>query len=472
VASSSADLNPKAPRNDSHWILERIKDFGDRPFMALPNSEGNPSQVVTFEDLSSKTAEYMSLLEDLAIPPGATIGLRSDFGLEATAGLLALIARRCIAVPVCDSLAKPQQNERWQESATQWIWDLSAKASELKKTSTQQETHPLVQQIVAAGDSGLILFSSGSVGKPKAMVQNLDGLLESCRLRKTRRLRILSFLMFDHIGGLNTLFNSIATGAFLVVPQSRDPEVVAQLIQDHSIHLLPTSPTFLNLLLMADVQQKFDLSSLKFITYGTEPMPTGLLARLREAFSRVRFLQTFGTSETGISQTTSKSSGSNFMRFEDPNLEYKIVDDELWLKSKTQILGYLNHNNDRFTEDGWFKTGDRVEQSEDGYLRIIGRREEVINVGGEKVTPSEVEGVLMQLPEVLDCLVYGESNSITGQNVAADIVMEASADKAVAKKLIRKHCRSVLEPYKIPARVRFVDKTDCSTRFKKKRPIN
>ena len=256
MANSPNDPNSEQPTSDRHWILERVTSFGDRPFMAVAGHNGDQSERYTFEDLSRKTAEYAAQLNDLAIPSGSIIGLRADFGLNATAGLLASIIHRCVVVPVSDSLSESQLSERWSESGAKWTWDLSAGDSCPVKIPTSQQTHTLVQRITSIGESGLILFSSGSVGKPKAMVQNLDGLLESYRKRKKRKLRILSFLMFDHIGGLNTLFNSIATGAFLVVPRSRDAESIAKLIQDHSIHLLPTSPTFLNLLLMADAQKK------------------------------------------------------------------------------------------------------------------------------------------------------------------------------------------------------------------------
>ena len=128
---------------------------------------------------------------------------------------------------------------------------------------------------------------------------------------------------------------------------------------------------------MSKANEKYDLSSLRMITYGTEAMPESLLNRLKEAFPRVKFLQTFGTSETGIANTSSKSSNSTFMKIDDPELEYKIVENELWLKSKTQVMGYLNSSMDSFTEDGWFKTGDLVEATEDGYIKIIGRNKEV-----------------------------------------------------------------------------------------------
>ena len=275
------------------------------------------------------------------------------------------------------------------------------------------------------------------------------------------------------IGGLNTLFNGLSTGALIVAPQNRDPETIAQAIQNQKVKLLPASPTFLNLFLISGVPSKYDLSSLRFITYGTEPMPQSLLKRIKEAFPKAKLIQTFGTSETGISQTSSRSSTSTLIKFDDPNTEYKIVDGELWLRSKSQILGYLNHEMSRFTEDGWFKTGDLLEPAsqEEGenYFRIVGRKQEMINVGGEKVTPSEVESTLLEIPEIADCLVYAENNAITGQIVAAEIVLKENSAPKTMKRTIKNYCRSKLSPYKIPVKIIFKDATKFSTRYKKMR---
>ena len=231
--------------------------------------------------------------------------------------------------------------------------------------------------------------------------------------------------------------------------------------------VLPSSPTFLNLILMSKANKKYDLSSLRMITYGTETMPESLLNRLKVAFPRVKFLQTFGTSETGIANTSSKSSNSTFMKIDDPELEYKIVDNELWLKSKTQVMGYLNSSMDSFTEDGWFKTGDLVEATEDGYIKIIGRNKEVINVGGEKVLPNEVESIVLEIPEIEDVMVYGEANIITGQTVVCDVVLKDELTQNEIKKIVRKFCKDKLDSYKIPTKVNIVDKTNFGDRFKK-----
>ena len=278
-------------------------------------------------------------------------------------------------------------------------------------------------------------------------------------------MNMLVFLMFDHIGGLNTLFNALCMGTCLIIPKNRDAKNICELIEKYKIMVLPSSPTFLNLILISGENKNYDLSSLRMITYGTEAMPESLLLKLKESFPKVKFLQTFGTSETGISTTSSKSSDSLYMKIEDANQEYKIVDNELWLRSKTQVLGYLNASMDSFTRDGWFKTGDLVEELEDGYLKIIGRAKEVINVGGQKVLPAEVESVILSMEEIDDCMVYSEANVIIGQTVVCDVVLHKSCENI--KKIIRLFCKDKLETFKIPTKVNVVEKTNFSDRFKK-----
>jgi acyl-CoA synthetase (AMP-forming)/AMP-acid ligase II len=181
-----------------------------------------------------------------------------------------------------------------------------------------------------------------------------------------------------------------------------------------------------------------------------------LLARAREAFPGVRFLQTFGTSETGIARTESPDPASTFVRFDDPALEWKVVADELWLRSRTQIIGYLGGEGDRFTDDGWFRTGDKVESGPNGTLRVIGRFGEMINVGGEKLMPAEVEAVILAVPAVVDCRVRGEAHALTGQTVAAEVVAADGADPEALRASIRTACRRRLSAYKVPTRVTFV----------------
>jgi acyl-CoA synthetase (AMP-forming)/AMP-acid ligase II len=450
----------------TQWLSKRIESFADRACFV------HNDQTFSYADLAREIERAQNQLRLHGISAGDSVLLEADYSLESVAALLALFNQKAIAAPATE-LSSGELASRIGEANLKWHLSLKGGATKITPTNEKQAPHSLVTSLQEIEHPGLILFSSGSTGKPKAMVHDADRLLQAFEKKRARNLSILIFLLFDHIGGLNTLFNGLASGAKIVIPNSRKPQTVATAIEQHSVKLLPASPTFLNLLLLSGACQTNDLSSLRFVTYGTEPMPESLLKRLRETFPNTHFIQTFGTSETGISQTVSRASDSTQIKIDDPDTEYKIVEGELWLRSRNQILGYLNHEMSRFTKDGWFKTGDSVEESSDGYLTIVGRREDMINVGGEKVTPSEVESILMEISEVADCLVYGEHNAITGQNVAAQIIPRAKTDLPALKRRIKKHCRKSLSPYKVPARIIFPEAALFGNRFKKSRkPIN
>ena len=440
------------------WFIENFKNFDEKVAIVFNN------QSYTYSELY----DQIKIIEDRIlsqIKRGEVVSILSDYSFESIALLIALYKNKNTIVPITTTI-ESEVKERIKESYTNKIIKIVNK-NYLIEENGSDEKHQMIKNLQTNSQSGLVLFSSGSTGKPKAMIHNFDNLVEHYKDKKEKSLNMILFLMFDHIGGLNTLLNILSMGATMIIPENRNADDVCKLLQDYKIMVLPSSPTFLNLILMSKANEKYDLSSLRMITYGTEAMPESLLIRLKESFPRVKFLQTFGTSETGIANTSSKSSNSTFMKIDDPELEYKIVDNELWLKSKTQVMGYLNSSMDSFTEDGWFKTGDLVETTEDGYIKIIGRNKEVINVGGEKVLPNEVESIVLEIPEIEDCMVYGEANIITGQTVVCDVVLKNELTQNEIKKIVRKFCKDKLDAYKIPTKVNIVDKTNFGDRFKK-----
>jgi acyl-coenzyme A synthetase/AMP-(fatty) acid ligase len=442
------------------WLNAHIQELNEKK--AITDQFGSFS----YAQLHQQTLQYKSLL-DQSVADCQVVTILSDYNFYSVALFLALLEKKTVIVPIAS--AKSEEIERRLNVVSSHAIIRLDKDLLSVDHNSNVKLHTMVQSLVVSKQAGLVLFSSGSTGEPKAMIHNLDNLVNSYQGKKIKNLNILVFLMFDHIGGLNTLLNTLAMGARIILPVNRNPEYIASLIEEYQVHVLPTSPTFLNMMLMAKVQDKYNLKSLKMITYGTEPMLESLLLKLKSALPKTKLLQTFGTSETGITQTSSRSSGSLEMKLDGTNTQYKIVEGELWLKSKTQVMGYLNASMESFSKDGWFKTGDLVEELAGGYLRIKGRAKEVINVGGEKVLPTEVESIVLEVEGVADCTAYGAKNAIIGQMVAVQVVLEDGVDKKEAKILIRKHCKQKLDSYKIPAKFEFVEQTDFSERFKKKR---
>ena len=437
------------------FILDKFKSFNSKNAIVFED------RIYTYEEFVKQIKDYKDILDKHNISSKVVVIL-GDYSFYNLALFFALYENKNIIVPITSNIKKVQ-DDFIEESFCQTIIKTDEKnllIQDLKTTFS----HNMIDNLREKNSSGLILFSSGSTGKPKAMIHNLDTLIDSFKDKKEKSMNMLVFLMFDHIGGLNTVFNALFMGACLIIPKIKDAKTICELIEKYKIMVLPSSPTFLNLILISEEYKNYDLSSLRMITYGTETMPQSLLLKLKEVFPKVKFLQTFGTSETGISTTSSKSSNSLFMKLEDINGEYKIVENELWLRSKTQVLGYLNASMDSFTSDGWFKTGDLVEVDGE-YIKIIGRAKEVINVGGQKVLPAEVESIILEMEEISDCMVYGEKNAITGQTVVCDVVLNKNIENI--KKRVRVFCKDRLDTYKIPTKVNVVDKTNFSDRFKK-----
>jgi acyl-coenzyme A synthetase/AMP-(fatty) acid ligase len=437
------------------WLINRLNDFRDSVAI-IDNGKRYYYRDILQEILS------IDKIISTKLKHGDVVAIVGDYSFYTISLLLALHKNKNIIVPITSEIQHEIQ-EKIKESYCTKIITIDNAIYNIQDYP-QTKTHDIIKSLKESSSSGLILFSSGSTAKPKAMIHNFDNLVDHYKAKKSKSMNMLLFLMFDHIGGLNTLLNILSMGATMIVPHSRNADDICKLVQNYKIRVLPSSPTFLNLLLMSEAYKKYDLSSLRMITYGTEAMPETLLLRLREKFAKTKFLQTFGTSETGIANASSKSSNSTFMKIDDKNLKYKIVDDELWLKSDTQIMGYLNASMENF-EDGWFKTGDLVEVTKDGFIKIIGRNKEIINVGGEKVLPNEVESVLLQMQEIKDVMVYAQKNAITGQMVVCDVVTDV--DEKNIKKLIRRYAKDKLQRYKIPTKVHVVEKTNFSTRFKK-----
>ena len=437
------------------FILDKFKSFNSKNAIVFED------RIYTYEEFIKQIKDYKNILDKHNISSKVVVIL-GDYSFYNLALFFALYENKNIIVPITSNIKKVQ-DDFIKESFCQTIIKTDEKNLLIQNLKTTF-SHNMIDNLREKNSSGLILFSSGSTGKPKAMIHNLDTLIDSFKDKKEKSMNMLVFLMFDHIGGLNTVFNALCMGACLIIPKIKDAKTICELIEKYKIMVLPSSPTFLNLILISQEYKNYDLSSLRMITYGTETMPQSLLLKLKEVFPKVKFLQTFGTSETGISTTSSKSSNSLFMKLEDINGEYKIVENELWLRSKTQVLGYLNASMDSFTSDGWFKTGDLVEVDGE-YIKIIGRAKEVINVGGQKVLPAEVESVILSMEEISDCMVYGEQNAITGQTVVCDVVLNKNIENI--KKRVRVFCKDRLDAYKIPTKVNVVDKTNFSDRFKK-----
>jgi acyl-CoA synthetase (AMP-forming)/AMP-acid ligase II len=392
------------------------------------------------------------------------VSIEAEYSADAVAAFLAATNTGNVLVPI--SNASHAHRDEFLAVAEVEYRLFPQRQTDMVLPTGRHASHPHYARLRRSASPGLVLFSSGSTGRHKAAVHDLSALLKKFTVPR-HCYRTLVFLQLDHIGGVNTLFYTLSNAGAVVVSEGRTPRQVCEAIAAHRVELLPTSPTFLNLLLLSEEYQRHDLSSLKLITYGTEPMPAVTLQKVHAVFPEVKLLQTYGLSELGILRSQSRESGSLWMRVGGEGFETKIVDGRLFIRASSAMLGYLNAPNP-FDAEGFFDTGDLAEVDGE-WLRILGRKSEIINVGGNKVFPLEVENALLDLPNVEDVAVHGEPNPITGQIVVATIHLTEPEEAAAFKTRMKLFCAGRLAAYKIPVKVRFVD-TLHSERFKKVRP--
>jgi len=441
------------------FLRERFAEAGDADALVWRD------RAFSYAYLLEELDEWQRTLEQANVEPGSVVAVEADFSPRAIALMLALIERSCLFVPLSSSV-ESKKTEFRDVAEVEFTVAIDDNDEPVISATGTTASHPIILELKKSGRPGLTLFSSGSTGKSKAAVHDFVPMLEKYKVQR-HSLRTITFLLFDHIGGVNTLLYNLSNAGCVITVADRTPETVCKAIQDYRVELLPTSPTFLNLILVSEAYEKYDMSSLKTVTYGTEVMPESTLDRFHSLFPDVRMLQTYGLSEVGILRSKSRSSDSLWVKVGGEGFDTRIVDGLLEIKAKSAMLGYLNAPSP-FTEDGWFMTGDAVEVDGE-YIKILGRRSELINVGGEKVYPAEVESVLQTMEGVEEVVVNGEPNPLTGNIVVAKVKLATDEDVGAFRKRMRSYCAERLSRFMIPQKIVIVDSELHGDRFKKMR---
>lgn len=435
-------------------------------------SQNSQKPAIVFENetfsygwLEAEISKCINLINASKIPAGSVIAIIGDFNPTSTSMLLALIETRMICVPLSKA-AQSRFENFFTVAEVEFSVDLTKDQFAFHPTPFKTAKHPIYSELKKKMRPGLVLFSSGSTGQPKASVHDFSLLLDKFRTSKQSK-TIMSFLLFDHIGGINTLLYGLSNTAKIVTVSSRSPHEVAGAIQNHRVQILPTSPSFCNLLLVHDVLNQYNLSSLELVTYGTEVMPLSTLEKLNEKLPNVKFQQTYGLSEIGIMRSKSESNDSLWVKIGGDGFETRVVEGLLEVKAKSAMIGYLNAPSP-FTSDGWFRTGDAVEVKGE-FFKILGRKSELIFIGGEKVYPAEVENEILKISGVEDCVVTGEANKILGSIIKASVRLSTNETGKEFRLRLHQELEQRVERFKIPQKVELVNSNLFNERFKRSR---
>ena len=446
--------------------MSKLKFLTER-FLENPNKQAIAfrDEYLSYGELSERIDQARQELHDKKIGAGSVVILLGDYSPSAVAMLIALFDAGVILAPITpDALGNLESS--LPQLAADWTIDVQGRKTKYTANLDKADAPELYSSMVKSGSPGLVLFTSGSSGAPKAVVHDFSKLLVKFKKRRNALITI-NFLLFDHWGGLNTLLHCLSNLCLIVIPRKRTPEAVCELIETHKVELLPTTPSFLSMLVISHANKRYDLTSLKMITYGAEPMPASTLKRLNTLFPNIDIRQTYGMIELGVLRAKTRSPDSLWMKMGGEGYDVRVVDGMLEIKAESAMLGYLNAPSP-YTEDGYFMTGDRVEVDGE-WMHVLGRESDLINVGGQKAYPAEIESVLFDCEEVDDAVVFADKNPILGHIVATKIVLKPGIDKKEARKSILAACNMALEKFKVPSKISFVSDIPQTGRLKRKR---
>ncbi len=339
----------------------------------------------------------------------------------------------------------------------------------IKAFNTEIKLKPGIQNVFTAelkkrDTPGLLLTSSGTGNNKKEVLLDF-GMLCNKYLKLTSKYTTVLAFSLEHISGIETLLSILAPGGTIVLVPDRNLFEIASAVKEHKASLLSCTPGFLIQLYLKNLLTTDFFESIAIINCGGEPLTSYWHEILQTAIPWIKINQAFGTTETTNLRTTTDSRDVTKFKPGIYKKDYDVKEKILYLKNQNTMLGYWNDN--KLLSDLWIKTSDLVEIDKEGFIRIMGREEKNINVGGKKLNPTEVEELLMQLKAIKYAKVYGEENLILGQIVAADILTDTN-DFEELKKHIRRHCLSVLEEYKIPVKINRINELPITARLKLK----
>lgn len=283
---------------------------------------------------------------------------------------------------------------------------------------------------------------------------------------------LLSTTGWHTITGLEVMLQALLMGDRLVVMPHFHPRRALELVEREQVTVLVAVPMAYQVMLRLEGFDDYDTSSLIVCGTGAAPCPPHLAREIEDRFGCAAYIG-FGATETGGGIAVSSLADSDERRTETvgrPLLEteVKIVDEqgcelppgqvgELVCRSDGVMMGYYQAPEMTakvMDEEGWYHTGDLAVMDEDGYLRIVGRKKDMIIRGGQNIYPVEIEDHLTAHPSIREAAVVGVPSAVGGESAWAFVILEEGA--AMTPHEVKSYCRKALEPYKIPGEVRFV----------------
>ncbi len=315
-----------------------------------------------------------------------------------------------------------------------------------------------IVNLIKESSSEIEIFTSGTTGQPKKVTHSIDNLTRTVRLSNQYKEHVWGFAYNPtHMAGLQVFFQALLNNNTIINLFNKERKFIYQAIDQYSITHISATPTFYRLLL--PIENSY--SSVRRITLGGEKSDSNLYSSILEIFPKAKINNIYASTEAG---SLFAASGENFRI--PLSVKEKIIVEEGELLIHKSLLG----KSDSFVFNGeYYHTGDLIEwvDKEEGLFRFKSRKNELINVGGYKVNPSEVEEAISQIPGVLQVLVYGKESSVLGNILCAQIKQDKKG--SLSEVTIRTFLSDKIQDYKIPRMIKFVESISLTRTGKIKR---
>ncbi|MFT3918505.1 ANL family adenylate-forming protein [Cloacibacterium sp.] len=313
-----------------------------------------------------------------------------------------------------------------------------------------------LSEAISNSNSKITLFTSGTTGQPKKITHSLQNLLRNIKINENQSNLVWGFAYNPtHMAGLQVFLQAIVNGNSLVNIFNSSRTEIYEKIKKYNITNISATPTFYRLLLPIEETYPF----VKRITLGGEKSDKKLLNNIQKLFPEAKINNVYASTEAGAIF----SAFGEFFKIKSylENL-IKVEENELYLHKS--LLG-KSEELDNIKD--FYATGDLIEwiDEENKIFKFISRKNELINVGGYKVNPNEVEEILLQNTKIKNIKVFGKPNAVLGNILSAEIVLFENQEMEESE--IRNYLDEKLQNYKIPRRISFVEEIGLTRTGKK-----
>ncbi len=436
---------------------------------------------LTYRQLISATESFASTLTQNGISRFDRVGLHCKDSIEYIIASLAILSLHAVVVPIT-----PKQKPEEIDDIVKIIKLNYLVSESVLHCQSSSETHTsckllskyfLVEKLSPGTDlpseyfktnPAFIRFSSGTTGTSKGVLlshesiaERLDAANQGMQITSDDVVLWVLSMSFHFVV---TILLFLRSGATIVLCGKHFPASLIQGVKNHGGTFIYASPFYYSLLSRSEELIRNDLANIRLAISTTIKLPAVVAEDFYAKFG-FELSEAYGIIEVGLPFI--RLSGGNTKRGSvgKPLPDFAVRFDnqdregvgEICLRGKGMLDAYFSPWQDRMAimNQGWFKTGDLGKLDGDGFLFIVGRNKEVINLGGIKIFPQEVEAILNQHPLVKESMVYGVAHSEYGQLPMAKIVLN-DADAEIDIDTLRQHCAEHLAQYKIPKAFEFV----------------